>query len=364
MRRSELQRGAAQRPYITVVADGTHREIGRAIGEAARDQVIAAIEWYEENIRALAGMEWAEAVRRSGQYLTRARRHLGQYVEELAGVAEGAGLSLEALAVPNCGEELTCHAQGPSPMEAGRWCTAIAVAANGRHIVGQNIDWYAVDLDKNVLFDVTNPSGVRFLTLTGVPYLPCLGMNSAGITYAGNSVFGNDERMGIPNLFIRRWTLEAGTVDEGCRRARHPRRARGSNHLFADMSGRIADLETSATAFRLSEEKGMMVHTNHYVYEDMLVYEGSPSEGSRLRLERARELLANGLQTDEDPLQLVMRVLANHAEGPASICCHPAGDPAPTDFVTVGSIVCDLDNGRLYACVGPPCMGAYREHSL
>jgi hypothetical protein len=106
----------------------------------------------------------------------------------------------------------------------------------------------------------------------------------------------------------------------------------------------------------------MHAHTNHYVHDDMLPYASSGSDNSRARLRQARAVLAEGLKRETDPLQLVMDVLRSHADH--SICEHPPGDTESTDSMTVGSMVCDLDNGRLYVCAGPPCLHPYAEHSL
>jgi isopenicillin-N N-acyltransferase-like protein len=362
--------GAAARnasvPYVTVKVRGSHREIGRAVGEAARTQVLSALGWYAEHFRSMANMEFSEAKQRVEGYLDFARKHLPQYVEEMEGMAEGAGVSLEALAVPNCGEEFTCRVvtrrPEDTPMDASPACTAVALVHRGRHIVGHNMDWYAVDLDKNVLFDVTGPSGVRFLAFSGVPYLPALGMNSAGITYVGNALYCNDERTGVPNVLVRRWVLESRTIVEACHRALHPDRARGSDHLFADVAGDIFNLETSAMAGSLTHDRHSFVHTNHFIHADMLRYEGSFRANSRDRLQRARTMLSEGLERDEDPLQLVMEVLRDHAE--TAICEHPAHEAAPTAGMTVGSMVCDLDNQRMLVCAGPPCRGSYTEHTF
>jgi len=58
----------------------------------------------------MAALTFEEALGEVAEYLGHARRFLGQYVEELEGMAEGAGVSLAALGVPNCGEEFTCRA--------------------------------------------------------------------------------------------------------------------------------------------------------------------------------------------------------------------------------------------------------------
>ena len=212
---------------VTVKIRGTNREIGRAVGESARSQVRSAVGWYAEHFRAMARVEYSQALVQAREYLAIARTYLPQYVEELEGLAEGAGVGVEEIAIPNCGEEFTCGAgaAGEAAMKASPGCTAVAVAHGGRHIVGHNMDWYSVDLDKNVLFDVTGPEGVRFLAFCGVPYLPALGMNSAGIAYVGNALYCSDQRPGIPNVLVRRWVLDARTVAHACRRATHVRRA-------------------------------------------------------------------------------------------------------------------------------------------
>ena len=357
-------RDIASPPYLTVEVRGTNREIGRAVGEAARCQVRSAVGWYAEHCQDIANMEYSHALRRAKGYLAVARSHLPQYVEEMEGLAEGAGVRLEEIAVPNCGEELTCGSGGcdETAMKASPGCTAVAVAHGGRHVVGHNMDWYSVDLDKNVLFDVTGPEGIRFLAFCGVPYLPALGMNSAGIAYVGNALYCSDERPGIPNVIVRRWVLDSTTVAEACRRAKHADRARGSNHLFADLYGGIYNLETSGTDGSLSCPNETCAHTNHYVHDDMLRYENSRNDNSRARLRQARTMLEEGLKRETDPLGLVMDVLRSHAFGP--ICEHPAGDSEPADSMTVGSMVCDLDGGRMYVCAGPPCRSVYTEHSL
>jgi isopenicillin-N N-acyltransferase-like protein len=353
-------------PHIQ--ARGSYRELGRAVGEAAREQVAAALDYYREHFVAMAGIEFAQAERRAQVYLRYAQRHLPQYVEELEGLAEGAGQPFSAVMVPNCGEEFTtgdAQAGAPGGRRAGRLCTAVALSIGGRHIVGHNMDWYAVDLDKNVLFDLTMPDGTRLLTIAGVPYLPMLGMSSRGIASVSNSVYCNDAREGVPNAFVRRWVLEAASLEEGRKRACLADRARGSNHLWMDRSGLVCDLETSATGSSEVAGDGWLVHTNHYVSPAMAPFEASYEDESRRRLTRAETLLAAGIARGDEPLGLVATVLRDHANAPDAVCGHPgAREPRPDESVTVASLICDLDNGRLHACAGPPCENPYRVFDL
>jgi isopenicillin-N N-acyltransferase like protein len=350
-------------PFPHIRAEGTYRELGRAVGEGARDQIAAAIAFYEEHFPAMAGISFAAAEREALRYLPFAQRHVPQYVDELAGMAEGSGQPFDKLLVPNCAEELTCVAEADRVGNAptARCCTAVAVMHGGRHLVGHNMDWYVVDADKNVLFDLTTPDGTRIVTIAGVPYLPILGMNSHGVAYVGNSLYSNDNRLGVPNAFVRRWALEAPTIEEAVARATMPARARGSNHLLGDRDGRIWNVETSAAAAAVTEHRSSAAHTNHYAEAAMAQYEGSAQEESRLRLRVAQDELAAGLGAGEDPDHLVARVLRDHAGQPDAICGHADSAKPPAEQVmTVASMICDLDALQLRACAGPPCQSDYQ----
>jgi isopenicillin-N N-acyltransferase-like protein len=350
-------------PFLHVEAKGSYNAIGRQVGEAAREIIGAAISFYEEHFVAMSGLSFADAERQAQAYLPYAQRYLPQYVAELEGTAQGANQPFAKLLVPNCAEEFTCPTDGQRA--AGRLCTAVAVSSGGRHVVGHNMDWYVVDVDKNVLFDLTFDDGTRALTIAGVPYLPILGMSSHGLAYVGNSVYSNDSRLGVPNAFVRRWTLESRTLEEASERATMASRARGSNHTFGDAGGRLWDIETSAGAHALMTGDGWLAHTNHYIEPSMQRFEGYDHIESRRRLAVAERLLSQGVERGDDALELVMRVLRDHTGAPDSICGHEdASAPIAERVITVASMVCDLDEGRLHACAGPPCENEYRVFTL
>jgi isopenicillin-N N-acyltransferase-like protein len=369
-------------PFVHVRASGSHRELGRAVGEAARDQVRASVDFFRENFPAMTGgrLTFAGAEVQAGAYEAQARRWLPELVEELEGLAEGSRVPFSQLLVLNCGEEFTSAepvaTDGPSTAgerpprspHSGDHCTAVAVVAGGRHIVGHNMDWYVIDAVNNVFFDLTGPDGTRVMGLAGAPYLLMLGMNDHGVGSVSNSVHSTDNRIGVPNVFVRRATLGARTLEEAQDRALLPARARGTNNFFADTTGRLWDVETSATAHALADHSaaGYMAHTNHYVLPEMQPYEGYGGGESEVRVGTAERLLAEGLAAGDDPVDLVARVLRTHEPSPDDcICGHPDPAVAPADQgMTVGSMICDLDECRVYACAGPPCENEYRVFEM
>ena len=247
-------------------------------------------------------------------------------------------------------------------------CTAVPVASGGRHIVGHNMDWYVVDAPNNVLFDLTHPDGTRLLAFAGAAYLPMVGLNSHGVGNVSNSLHSLDNRRGVANCFVRRSTMTAATLEEARERGLPAARARGTNQVFADAAGRLWDVESSATASAFADHtaRGYLAHTNHYVAPEMAPFEGSDHEESRTRLRTAEALLAEGLDHGAEPVALVADVLRCHEpELQACICGHPEpADPLGEQGMTVGSLICDLDERRLYACAGPPCESAYQVFDM
>jgi isopenicillin-N N-acyltransferase-like protein len=378
-------------PFIHVQAKGSYRELGRAVGEAARAQVQASVEFFASDFTAMSGgrLTFAAAEHQALAYAVHAERWLPQYVDELRGLAEGSGVPFARLLVLNCGEEFTSSepvvgeaADDLPPHEAGAAggqrsaagpasgdrCTAVAVAAGGRHVVGHDMDWYVIDAVNNVLFDFTVPDGTRLMGIAGAPYLLMLGMNSHGVANVSNSVHSTDNRVGLPNAFVRRWSIEAPTLEGARARGLHAARARGTNHFFADLGGRLWDVETSATAHAMIDRSaaGSMAHTNHYAASAMAPYEGSQHEESRVRLRTAERMLADGVARGDDPVELVARVLRCHEPSPdRAICGHAdASLTAAEQGMTVGSMICDLDERRVHVCAGPPCENPYQTFSM
>jgi len=62
----------------------------------------------------------------------------------------------------------------------------------------------------------------------------------------------------------------------------------------------------------------------------------------------------------------VARILRCHEPTPQDcICGHPDADaPEADQGMTVGSIICDLDERRLHVCAGPPCEADYQVFAM
>jgi len=346
-------------PIPLIELSGTHRQIGRQIGEEMRAVIARALAGYEVRFPVLAGMTFAEAVEAARPYLRPAEEYLPRAVDMLRGIAEGAGASFEQLLALNCSEETTCAADWVWPPGDGH-CTSFAFTAGGRTVTGHNEDWYPDDIEALVVRRVRVRGGAEYISVGPAYYLPITGVTARGFSSAANTVYFRDERVGVPNNVVLAGVLESAGLDEAAALIAGAPRARGSNHLFADETGRILDVETSATRLARLDGGACFAHTNHYVSPELSPADASRSEGSPKRLARAYELLAAGLQAGTDPVELATSVLRDHAGAPDSICAHwNDADPAQDQSVTTVSMVWEPAERRVRVAAGQPCAHDY-----
>jgi isopenicillin-N N-acyltransferase-like protein len=115
------------------------------------------------------------------------------------------------------------------------------------------------------------------------------------------------------------------------------------------------------TGKELAVLDGPGAHTNHYLDPRLASLGVEPSEGSRSRLARLDQLLAE--RRPETP-EAVMDVLRDHESGPEAVCLHP--DPAEGDEASavMFSMVANLEASRMWVAPGNPCRNEYVEIDL
>jgi isopenicillin-N N-acyltransferase like protein len=339
-----------------IEARGTHREVGRQIGEAARDLVAQGLATYQERFLVLAGFGYDEALERSAGYRRSAEDYVPQAVDQLRGLAEGANVSFEHLFALNCSEEFTCAADhvwppGGQASVAPDHCTSVAFVAGGRVVSGHNEDWY--------------PEDVEGLSVGAAGDLPMTGITSRGLTSAANTVYYRDERVGLPNNCLLAIVLQQPDLEHVRDLIAGAPRARGSNHLLSDARGRIWDIETSGERWAFIDGGQCFAHANHYVSGDLAPGDATGSDGSALRSARAEEMLAAGIAAGDDPVALAETVLSDHANEPLSICGHwDDDDPDEDQSVTTASMVWEPAEGRVHIARGQPCSSEYVTYEL
>ncbi len=237
---------------LIIEASGSHRSVGRQVGEAGREVIEWGLDAYAERFEGLAGFSFAEAVERARDYLRPAEDYVPQAVEQLRGMAEAANVPFDHLFALNCSEEFTCRADRNWPPEH---CTSFAVVADGRPVAGHNEDWYPEEIEAQTvrIVRLTGRYDSAAYISAGPAYnLPITGVTAAGFSSAANTVYYRDERVGVPNNLLLTAVLGQPDLERATRSDRRAApRARGSNHLLCDARGRVWDIETSGERWTL-----------------------------------------------------------------------------------------------------------------
>jgi isopenicillin-N N-acyltransferase-like protein len=351
-------------PLIHV--SGSHYDMGCQIGEAFREPVRHSIqnalvllsEAYEH-----LQLTWDGALIQARKYIPFAEERYPQYVEELKGIAAGAGVPFDDVAVVNGMEAVTMDALHLTK------CTSMAVSqertANGNVLVAHNEDWLPEDEPDVFMISARPDDEPPFLAMTYGALLPNIGLNAHGIAQACDSVYPGDSRIGIPRVIVSRAVLAARTPAEAIRHMLVPHRAAGYNHMLVHESGEMYNVEVSSRRFAvLGDSDGFIAHTNHYLDPQMQAIETDSDDlvSTRVRYFRAMRLLR---QTPLHSVKTLQTIQKDHINHPDSICNHAMTDDNPLDREkTVTALLIDLTKRQIHASWGNPCQNPYFTYQL
>ncbi len=183
--------------------------------------------------------------------------------EEMIGIAEGSGLSLDEIVLISLHEEL--YHRGVLPKV--EHCTAVAVGppdtADGRTYVGQTWDWMPSVAGMSSIVEWRRMEGPSVLAY-GFPGLwTGAGLNSEGIALTWTSANLGDKslgaRVGVPAYALLTHLLYQKTLDDVIKEARRNKHAGWFTFVLADGKGRIVNIEGSPNGIAVEESKARMV---------------------------------------------------------------------------------------------------------
>jgi len=353
-------------PIPMIKVKGSHREMGRQIGEGCREQIrhhiVNARQLIDASVTSLE-LTWEGAQNQAKKYIPFAQERYPQYVDEMIGLGEGAGVPFDDVAVVNALEAVTIDALHLSK------CTSMAVnesrTINGHVLVAHNEDWLPEDEPDVFLIHAQPDKEPPYLAMTYGALLPNIGFNANGIAQCCDSVYPDDSRIGIPRVVVSRSVLAKKIPGDAIRETLTPRRAAGYNHVLVHESGEIYSVEVSARKFAvLYGDEGYLVHTNHFLDSNMQTIEYEPDElvYTRVRYHRAKRLLG---QTQLHSLESLQNIQRDHINYPNSICNHADDGIDPLDREkTINAMIMDLTERVMHIAWGNPCINAYHTYRL
>ena len=332
----------------SVYCEGPPREIGHTIGKRFKAEILRTLEGHVGLNTRFMPYSRTPAGRARYQHLVALHRNrFPDFISELEGMAEGAGVPFEKLFVINLRGEYQRYAADGD--EGG--CSTCSLVSPDTAAFGHNEDGLALYRDQTYLVRGRPQDKPVFTAFCYPGFLPgnAFGFNEAGICFSANNVQPRSALNGVGRHFIARSLLESRSLPEAVAAAHPPDRAYGFNYTIGSlMERRIVNVEVAPDDFAVSDIQGPYFHANHYV--ELGNIDQEIAESSRKRYERGtRRILEDRVKGREDILTVLRDV-----EGRLPILRD--GSP-PDPFVTLVTALFDLE-GRKLTIYGGSTKGA------
>ncbi|MDX1464412.1 MAG: C45 family peptidase [Halomonas sp.] len=331
---------------------GSRAEIGEAHGRAHGERITHSLAVYDRLFQDFVGLDWAQARRVAERFLPMIERGFPAILDEMAGIARGAGLDFADILTLNCRSEI-------SLTQASGGCSAFALKRDATQWLAQNWDWRSDQLHNVVALEINGDDAPTLFSIGEAGMVAKIGMNEHGLGVCLNAIRSQTCGEGLPIHIALRKILECRDLDDAVAVARRDRVCSPAHFLVAQGDGRALGLEVHpGEPGVLSPRNGVVTHTNHlYAGGGTEGVEDFPRADSRPRLARLDALLREALPVrGEIGEGELFALLADHDGAPLSICRHFNPDqPAEERMETLFAVVMDLTRRRLTLRHGKPC---------
>lgn len=344
--------------YREIEVSGTPLEMGRGIGEAASEEIRGFVEIAMERVNLTTPVSNDKAMQVAANCISYVEDYSPHMLEELRGMSEAAGVSVEDLMM------LQVRNQLRPEDDAG--CTSFSVGkpASGPHLIGQNWD-NDPGLDLFTIVLTRRPEGKpALMNITQAGLIAYIGLNDAGIGICLNTLPAPSREAGVPHYFQVRGMYEADNLDDAVMAVRRANRAIPANIMMATQQG-PADIEvTLDNVHVLRDDAGVVTHTNHCLHPDLLPINDDFPEliESHPRLTRIDRLLSEA--GSPSAVENMKSALSDHDNYPRSICRHQNDDPGTGYWMSVFSVIIETEAGLMHVSRGNPCCRPYETYRL
>ena len=337
-------------PLIEVA--GSSYQMGLQHGQKARDLIRKYLVWVEK----LTGKPLDLLCQNALRFEYPIKTLSPKYMEEVHGLADGAGISL--------GEAMLCQVRSEASRIPERACTAFALkgeaTAYGDLLLGQNQDLEPEFADVAIILRVCpNDSRPRALMFSFAGQLGYSGLNQFGVAHFCNALYGFDWRPGVPHYPLKRILLEQRTVGDSLELIRQHPVCSAANLVLGDGCGTIADIEIRPDGVAPTDDGhgDLRLHTNHYLSGRFKPLTSDVLPDSAARLDRMRTLVRKAWGTIT--VDTLKEFLADHEGDPAAICRHGANN-----LHSISGYIADPAKGLLHIRRGHGCVGTWTTYCV
>ncbi len=353
--------------FKEITLRGTAYERGLTYGQLCKEEIALTMKGYERLFRESKGVSWDDARKAGKYYLSLTRDFEPDYVEEMRGIAEGAGVDILDIAALNSRTEIMYADSTRAGVTECTCLTVLPPATEGGHtIASQNWDYsLLVSGECLVVVHVYQEDKPNFMMVVeGAGMIGGIGMNDRGVSVLLNALRTTKPVNGIPFHVRLRAMLEAENLSDAYVKGSHAPYSVG-NLIATHTDGVAIDFEMDSEIVEpIIPDDGVIIHTNHYVGPKTYLANDVNHMGSTyIRMQRMKTMVKEryGKITVED----IKRMYSDHAGYPYSICDHedpryPVAMRDATNF----SIIMDHTDNRILICPGNPCELEFEEYYI
>lgn len=360
-------------PFIEI--EGPPFERGQQHGRQASTQIEKGIQLYT-SLLLNSGFKWENICDEAcNKFIPTIEAYNPAFLEEMRGIAQGAGVDLEAILLINARTEIVYGRKVPSKSDdLDDGCTtAIALGQatrNGHILQVQNWDWRQECLETAVIIKIKQDDAPDILTFVEAGGLARHGFNSNGIGVGANFLHTDQDygRSGIPLSMIRRKILDSSLYYNALKAVTQTKKAFSNNMLVATADGEAISLEaTPEEVFWVWPQDGLLVHSNHFLCPI------ARTKNKDLNAEEFPDTLYRHHRVDSFLRSRLGDITVDHMKeaffddfgSPYSVCRPPIdkrGDDALS--MTVATIIMDLTDGVMWVCRAPYKNNQFTEYRM
>ena len=352
-------------PFLRV--SGTHREVGRQVGEACAEGIRESLDFDSDLPDGRTREQQLDLARSYWEVTAGALPWLAERYEGAAEAARVPLIDFFAAAIEEIWYPPRTPARPAATAAIGRCSDLVAIppaTANDHVLVAHNNDLGPESEDHLIAIEWNVPGDPVVFTI-GHDLGASAGWNSAGVSFTGNELSPNDERLGIPRGPQFSSMLRKASLGEALKEGLREDRASSYNQVLASSDGAALNLEGSATDAEVTgpNERGTFAHTNNYVCDRMVPFEGDPEYAPRsnVRYRRANDLLEAAEEGSITEASL-RGMLSDHATAPDALCRHP--EVTDGKVKTVFWCVADVTERRITYGRGNPCTSEAQTYAF
>ncbi len=342
-------------------------ERGKQHGSAAKELICKGINRYQEKFEKNDHVSWKTVREKAMRFVPFLEKEYEDLLEEVRGIAAGAGLDFEDLMVLNTRYELLKF----SIHECTTYAVMPEASANGHVYQGMNWDNVRWMQDSSLILMADEENGMKYFCMTEAGQLIRHGFNNYGIGLGTNNLLstGDKDDVGVPTNFMRRRILTSKTLEEAREAVNRAPRSVSCNLMVGSAAGDAIDFEVNPVyPIELTPQDGILTHANHFRTHREICR----TTGGKFRDVRLYSLLERKKGAIDVPY--IEECLRDHFKADPSlheaICKHTPkpGESVGTDpfeaSVTIASQIYDLTEKTAYICQGNPCEGEYIKYQL